>query len=467
MYLFYSYNAKTYIDQQTVVSSFWFRWWRPAFLIGGILYDVGMLAYCIYTEDIFAVLLAIRLIMGLYQLSDQLWLVKHWVPFFVQKEKRRFIFLRLCIVACIWNTVLFSTSWTGGSWQTRNDIFANIFYICQFAMYFGCFLWYLIQGGVDFLIKYRLHWNRNLFVFYGLSGMILSIVGLIVGDGGENNLVETFNYHSAFVVIYSGIEGTIVVVMHHFIVVFEELSWQYPNPVIPPSTPISNIESRSETTSGLVPASNKVACDVGISSIELAPLGSIPEDTVVLAPLEIHAEGAIGDIKPSNDVAGLVVEEDGKEGGDVEAAHSLVSQSATVTVSDSPPSVISPPVTASTRAGSIIVSHQAHRRLALAFDGITRRSSILRSNILTHQIMMVKLKRHELACREFDKLYCILYQLIIWEVVMWLAQIFLALYLQSVNTPTLPGQEGYYCQTPIENTVNSAQFTHDFVFARR
>ena len=81
--------------------------------------------------------------------------------------------------------------------------------------------------------------------------------------------------------------------------------------------------------------------------------------------------------------------------------------------------------------------------------------------------MMVKLKRHELACREFDKLYCVLYQLMIWEVVMWLAQIFLALYLQSVNTPTLPGQGGYYCKTPIENTVNSAQFTHDFVFARR
>ena len=151
LYLFYTYNATTYIDHQTVVPSFWFRWWRPGFLITGILYDVGMLAYSIYIEDVSAVLLAVRIATGLYQLSDQLWLIKHWVPFFVQKEKRGFVFLRLYLIECIWLILVAgSTSWTS-SWQKRNDIFASVYYISQLAIIFGGCLWYLIQGGVDFL----------------------------------------------------------------------------------------------------------------------------------------------------------------------------------------------------------------------------------------------------------------------------------------------------------------------------
>ena len=43
--------------------------------------------------------------------------------------------------------------------------------------------------------------------------MIMGIVGLIIGDGGGNNLVKTLNYHSAFVLIYSYVEFTIVVVV--------------------------------------------------------------------------------------------------------------------------------------------------------------------------------------------------------------------------------------------------------------
>ena len=61
--------------------------------------------------------------------------------------------------------------------------------------------------------------------------MIMGIVGLIIGDGGGNNLVKTLNYHSAFVLIYSYVEFTIVEILHRFIVVCEELAWQYPNPM--------------------------------------------------------------------------------------------------------------------------------------------------------------------------------------------------------------------------------------------
>ena len=161
---------------------------------------------------------------------------------------------------------------------------------------------------------------------------------------------------------------------------------------------------------------------------------------------------------------------DGNEEGDLEAAHGLVSQSVSVSFCDAP-SVINPLVSTPVpdlAGGSVVVSYQVDRRNALAFDGIFRRSSNLRSNILTHQIMMVKLSRHELVCREIDKLFCVAYQMMLWETVMWLAQIFLTLYLQSVNTPTLPdAQDGYYCQTPLENTINSVQFVNDLVFARR
>ena len=457
--LFYSYN--TYIDHQTVVPSFWFRWWRPGFLTTAILYDVGMLAYCIYTADIFVVLLVVRLTMGLYQLCDQLWLIKHWVPFFVQKEKRRLLFVRLCLTESIWYLVIGSTSWTG-SWQERNDIFASVYFGSIFVIFVSLGLWYLIQGGVDFVIKHRFHFTRNLFGVLAFSGIILGMVGLIIGDGGGNNLVATLNYHSAFIMIYFVFECVLVVIIQRFMVVFEELSWKYPNPNISPSTLSCNESTTFEATNGLSSASNRVACDVDVPSSWIE--GVRTRDTVVGAPGN-HNEVAVGVTKPSNDDERMV-DEDGKEEGDLEATHGLVSQSASAYVDDAP-SVISPLVTASTRANSIVFAYQARRRLAVAFDGITRRSSILRSNILTHHIMMVKVKRHELVCREVDKLYCVLYQMVLWETIIWLAQIFLTLYLQSVNTPSLPGHKGYYCETPLENTINSAQFVNDFVFARR
>ena len=460
IYIFYSYDAKTYIGYQDMVPSFWFRWWRPGFLITGMLYDVGMLAYCIYMDDITAVLMAVRLTIGLYQVSDQLWLVKHWVPFFVLKEKRRFIFLRLYLIGCIWFLVVGSTSWSG-SWQERNEIFAHMYYLSAFIIIDGCGLWYLIKGGVDYFVKYRFHCARSLFGLWAFSGMILGIVGLSIGDGGGNNLVETLNYHSAFILIYIAFEFAISVVVHRFVVAFEELSWKYPNPIISPSTLSCNETTTFEATNGILSAaSNKVVCDVDVlpSSIEGARTGSIPEDTdAVVSSSFNHNKVAIGDTLEGP------IEEDGKEGGDVEAAHGLVSQS----VGDAP-SAISPPVTAPlTLADSIDVPYQAHRRFALAFDGITRRSSVFRGNILTHHIMMVKLKRHELVCRELDKIICVLYQMLMWEVVVWITQIFLTLYLQSVNTPAPPGSKGYYCQTPLENNINSAQFVNDFVFARR
>ena len=216
LYLFHSYHETTYIDHQTMTPSFWFRWWRPGFLVAGILYDVGMLAYCIYKEDVTAVLLAVHITAGVSQVIDQLWLIKHWVPFFVHKEKRRFIFLRVYLMACIWMLVFGSTSWTG-SWQERNDIFANVYYINYFIVCSCCGLWFLVQGGVDHLIKYRFHWNRNIFGFSALNSLILSIVGLVIGDGGGNNLVETLNYHSVFVMIYFGFDFTIMLVVHYFV----------------------------------------------------------------------------------------------------------------------------------------------------------------------------------------------------------------------------------------------------------
>ena len=467
VYLFYTYDAKTYIDQKTTVPSFWFRWWRPGFLIAGILYDVGMLSFSIFKEDLSAILLAVRIAVGFYQLSDQVWMIKHWVPFFVQKEKRKFLFLRVYLIGCIWFLVVGSTSWTG-SWQERNDIFASVYYISIFLICLGGCLWYLIQGGVDFFVKYRFHCGRNIFCSYALYGMILGIVGLINGDGGGNNLVETSNYHSAFVLIYFVFECTIVVIIHFFLVVFEELSWKYPNPIILPSTLSCNETTTFEATNGMLSASNKVACDLDVppSPIEGVRTGNT---VVVVAPLVNHAEGAINDMGSLNDDERMV-EEDGKVEGDLEAVYGLAPQSASASVGDAPPSAISPSVTAPVldRAVSNDVPYQiAHQRLALAFDGITRSSSELSNSILTHQIMMVKLKRHELVCREMDKIFCIMYQIFVWEVVVWLAQIFVTLYLQSVNTPTLPGHDGYYCQTPLENTFNSAQFVNDFVFARR
>ena len=534
--VFYSYNTTTYIDRQTLVPSFWFRRWRPGFLTAGILYNVCMLAYCIYEENVFAVLVAVRIVIGLYQFNDQLWLVKHWVPFFVQKEKQGLMFLRLYLIGCMWLLVVGSTSWSG-SWLERNDIFASVYYISIFVMCSSCGLWYVIQGGADFVVKYRFHINRNMFALLSFGGMIFSIVGLIVGDGGGGNLVNTLKYHSTISMIWFGVQCPIAMIVHRYMVVFEELSWKHANQT--PEDPIVSSPSLfdlvAEVTNGFVSTSNKVACDVDVptpSSVEFATTGSIPKDAVMESPSENHTNSVIGDIKPSNEVEKLVeedgkeeedlevarsatisnkvacdvdvpsssisndtvvvappehhtedtvsntertnevekyVEEDGNKEGDLEAACGLVSQSATVTACDIP-SVINPLAGAPirSRVSSIVIFYQARRRNALAFDGIIRSASMFRRTILTNEIMMVKLKRHELVCIEVDKLFCIAYQMFLWETVMWLAQIFLALYLQSVNTPTLPAtKDGYYCQTPLENSINSAQFVNDLVFARR
>ena len=457
IYLYYYYNVTTYVDHQTEVPSIWFRWWRPGFIIVGILYDVGMLTYCIYMGDVFTVLLAVRVTVGFYQLGDQIWMIKHWVPFFVQKEKRKLIFIRLFLVSCAWFLLVGSTSWSG-SWQERNDIFANVYYFSIVVSYIGNGLWYLFQGGNDLLVKYRFHCARNVFAMVSFCSLIFGTVGLIIGDGGGNNLVEIFKYHSIFTMIYFAIDGSIMVVVQLFIVFFEELSWKYPNPISSPSTHgVSNEATMLQATNGILSASNKVACgvDVPSSSNEGARMGNT---VIEVAPSENHINVVVtDDINPSHHVEGKI-EEDGKEVEDVEAAHGLVSQSAAT----------SPPATELlTGAGSIVVPYKSRRRFALVFDSITRRSSILRRNILTHYTKMSKLKRHELLCIELDKLFSVLYQMLIWEVVIWLAQIFLTLYLHSVDTPIPPGHAGYYCQTPLENTVNSAQFVNDFVFARR
>ena len=516
VYLFYSYKTTKYIDLQAVLPSHWFRSWRPCFLITGMLYDVGMLVYCIRTEDVTTVLLAVRISIGFYQLYDMRWLIKNWIPFFVQKVKRRFIFLRACFLTSVWFFVISCTT-LAGSWKDRNNIFTFLLYSTAFVICFGNAMWYLIQGGTDCLVKYRFHWNRSIFAFAGFSGMLLGIIGLIIGDGGEDSLVKTLNYHSAYVMVFCYLTASNVVVVHYFVVIFEELSWKYPNPILEPtsSSPSTHVLNESidteanhdattannsmtgnvdtnHATNGFgtmestpkekitgaslennyLTKSNKVACDVDISYsvVEFTLPESIPNETVVASvppPPEIPMNTAI-----NNDT---VTSNDGKEGEDLEAAVSrgFVSQSATVSFCDAP-SVINPSDNAPDSApipsqtDSNIVPYQSHhRRNALAFDGITRRGSALRSSIVTHQIMMVKLKRHELVCREIDKVYCVVYQIFVWEVGMWLTQLFLDLYLQSVNTPTPPGYDGYYCQTPLENMINSAQYFNDFVFARR
>ena len=573
LYIFYSYNATNYIGYQAKLPSFWFRLWRPGYLFAGLLYDICMLAYCISTNDVTAVLVSVRIAVAFYQLSAQYWLMKHWIPFFVEKEKRRLIFLRMILLSSVWWIVVGSTSWTG-SWQERNNIFASVYYISYIAIYLGIGGWYLIQGGIDFFFKYRFQLLRNIIALLSSSGMILGIIGLSIGDGGGNNLVETLNYHSAFVPIYSFLLIILGLVVHYFVVVYEELSWKYQNPepedpTLSPSTTSPNeLQSmtaelnhdfastndtvavydvdvrhssnalatmknifggtiavappenqnqsvKSEATYNFATASNKVACDSSLIelattesiskemvilslsdnqsmkseetynfasasnkmdcddnktslAIEFETTKSIPKETVKASASHNHRINiAINDTIPSNEGERMVEEENGNEAGDLEAAHDFVSPSATSSSCDRS-SVSNPSVSASLiQIESNVVPYHTRRRNALSFDGITRRKTILRNDILTHQIIMVRLKRHELVLLEIDKLFCISYQLLIWEIILWLAQIFLTLYLQSVNTPIIPGQDGYYCQTPLQNVINSAQFANDLVFARR
>ena len=427
VYLFYAFNETTYIDQHTVVPSFWFRRWRPGFLIAGILYDVAMLGYCIYTEDIFVVLLVVRILMESYQLYDQMWLIKNWIPFFVDKEKRPYLFLRMFLLDCIWNLLVGVEFWSG-SWQKPNEVFTNIFYLMFFVLTCATGLWYVIQGGVNALFKYRFHWMRNSFVWLAGFCMILGIVGLSIGDGGGNNLVDTLDYHSAFVLVYCGINCQTAAIMHQFIVIYEEIAWKqrklipvYEDEISPePSSfprneatmtttkPINN----SDSTSVLV-GSNKVTCDEDIP-IEIA------------SAIDVHQRSNLQFLGERS-----TAEDAKKEDGDMEIDYDMEA------TGDSFYHHTSAKVTA--RAPSMVLS----------------------------QIMRMKLKRHELVLRGIDELFAVGYQMFLWEVVMWLAQIFLGLYLESNHYPYPEGQNDYYCHSPLERVINSVQFANDAVFARK
>ena len=450
----------------------------------------------------------------------QLWLIKNWVPYFVKKGKRRFIFPRAYLTACVWFLLVGSPSWSS-SWQARNDVFAALYHINLFVVCVYCGAVYYFQGGLDSLVKHRYHWARNMFVFHSIFGVILSIVGLAIGDGGENNLKDTLYFHSAFALIYCFVQVQIVVILHYFIVIFEELSWKYPQ--TPGSEDPFNV-SRSSVNSAVnltsnnreaghrfLSSSSKLSVDleVPLSLIEMATRGNVSKETIAGAPseketvkteatnnfpyasnkvacndvegrhssIEVVTTGClqnetVGASLPENHINSVIKEEkeqeDGKEQGDLEiAARGLVSQSANIDIYDTP-SLINPPLTARGQPDSTVVPSHTHRRNALAFDSTT--SATVRDNISLHEIMLVKLKRHEIVARETDKVFCVVHQMCFWQAIVWLAQIFLGLYLQSVNTPTIPGHNyylGYYCQSPLESTANSAQFINDFLFSRR
>ena len=206
----------------------------------------------------------------------------------------------------------------------------------------------------------------------------------------------------------------------------------------------------TEADNDLVHNSNMVACadrDVPPSSIEVV---AMENGAIVGASHENHLEDTIDDIIPYNQNV-RCVEVDGNEDRDLDAEQ--MSESSTGRISRGE----------NTRVDYLSDS----RRNALAFDGIIETSTKLRGNILKHEIMMVKLKRHELVKIEFNKLFCILYQVVLWETILQLAQAFLGLYLHSINVPIFPQHNGYYCLSPLENTINSVQFVNDVVFARR
>ena len=243
----------------------------------------------------------------------------------------------------------------------------------------------------------------------------------------------------------------ISLLVHRFIVAFEELSWKHPNPIVPSSTLHRDEAMMTEAGNDLVHNSNMVACDnrdVPPSSIEVV---AMENGMIEGTSHENHLEDTIDDIIPYNQNVRFV-EEDGNEDRDLDAEQMSESSAGIILLGDN---------------ARVDSSLSGSRRNALAFDGIIQTSTKLRGNILKHEIMMVKLKRHELVKIEFNKLFCILYQLMLWETLLWIAQMFLVLYLQSMNVPTFPQQNGYYCLSPLENTINSVQFVNDVVFARR
>ena len=442
--VFRYYNA-TFVDKQDKFASFWFRVFRLGYLGVAVMYSIARLVYECYIQNVFAVMVAVRLLCGLCLLCDQYWFVKNWVPFVVHAGKRRLIWYRLAFGPLIYYVVLASSTFT--SWQTRQNIFSTVFAFCLLAISVGnCS--YLYHGS-DCLIKHRYHFVRNVFMTTAICLVVLGTVGLIVGDGGGDDIWANLGgngYHSFFVLMYGLGFLPFAIALQYCLIVPEELTWSQEK-----SLATARMAAVAQCT-----LAARVACGNDFASIEM------PRLTAFDCPVSVIDTSIRSDVQEDQYYPPLIVTSVlDQNGGNCTHSESGCGEQETPHVEAN----VGVEAGQSTRTSGINTS-QFVRRMALSMGQASSKNLI--STVLSKRQQFL-VKRHAFASLEVEKVAIIVSQVVFWEFGVWIGQMSLASYLRNVaHVPEIPGAiDGYFCPSYIGHPIQTLQFSVDNVFLRR
>lgn len=179
-------TAKANDNEDDLAPTFMFGTYRLCIIVLGILWNLGRLIYECLRENVFAVLVAARLLCGIVQFIDHASILRNWVPVMTSPEKRqrRYLWLRLFLgfiamlsVGFVQMTIHDYTVYMDITYQP--DMYTILFVevlggnlIGALSMAFWVF-WF--RDGAR-LVKYRFHVLRNFLwtwsPFYAACGLL-------------------------------------------------------------------------------------------------------------------------------------------------------------------------------------------------------------------------------------------------------------------------------------------------------
>ena len=200
--------------EETAVS-FWFGKGRLTILSMTIVFDVARLVYeCIF-QNVFAILITMRILACTYQLYDHYWMQKNWIEFFIHGKKRAFLWIRfyasaiLLLLYATLDEVQIGIVGHYGIWF-HQYVITTFFYAAMLASFLFWFLWFLVSFSKsgdnrswwrrDWLIdrprflRYRFNCLRNitmsLIPFFIVIGVFANIIDDNVSDDLFNNTMQ-------------------------------------------------------------------------------------------------------------------------------------------------------------------------------------------------------------------------------------------------------------------------------------
>ena len=198
--------------EETAVS-FWFGKGRLTILSLTIVFNLARLVYECISHNVFAILVAVRILAGTYQLYDHYWMQRNWIEYFVHGKKRAFLWIRfyasavLLLLYATLDEVQIGIVGHYGEWF-HQYVITTFFYSALLACFLFWFLWFLLSSKSDNrscwgrawsidrsrFLKYRFYCLRNITIslipFFILIGVVANIIGDNVSDDLFDNTMQ-------------------------------------------------------------------------------------------------------------------------------------------------------------------------------------------------------------------------------------------------------------------------------------